>query len=146
MQPQLGLPATAFGELFQYTLSGPMDALDLKDLQEWVIKGQLRTIPGVSEVNTWGGQTKQFQIVVDPALLAQHGLTLHDVALRVQENNTNFGGGYIEHASEQTLHTMAAGKGEKPGLVHARLVPARDQTGEIGPIRQIPFKPRLESG
>src|SRR6266545_2136283 len=101
VQPQLGLPATAFGELFQYTLSGPMNALELKDLQEWVIKGQIRTIPGVSEINTWGGQTKQFQLVVDPVLLTQYGLTLHDVALRVEENNTNFGGGYIEHAAEQ---------------------------------------------
>ena len=101
VQPQLGLPATAFGELFQYTLTGPMNALELKDLQEWVIKGQIRTIPGVSEVNTWGGQTKQFQIVVDPVLLTQYGLTLRDVALRVQENNANFGGGYIEHADEQ---------------------------------------------
>src|SRR5438093_1011866 len=101
VQPTLGLPATAFGELYQYTLSGPMSAMELKDLHEWVIKGQLRTIPGVSDVNVWGGQTKQFQIVVDPAVLQQYGLTLHDIALRVQENNTNFGGGYIEHASEQ---------------------------------------------
>src|SRR6266852_9748539 len=100
-QPSLGLPATAFGELYQYTLSGPMSPMELKDLHEWVIKGQLRTIPGVSEINAWGGQTKQFQIVVDPALLEQYGLTLHDVATRVEENNTNFGGGYIEHASEQ---------------------------------------------
>src|SRR3954462_454511 len=89
VQPTLGLPATAFGELYQYTLSGPLNALELKDIEEWVIKGQLRTVPGVSEVNTWGGQTKQFQIVADPALLAQYGLTLHDVAMRVQENNTN---------------------------------------------------------
>ena len=101
VQPQLGLPATAFGELFQYTLSGPMSALELKDLQEWVIKGQIRTIPGVSEVNTWGGQTKQFQLVIDPVRLMQYGLTLHDVATRVEANNANFGGGYIEHASEQ---------------------------------------------
>ena len=101
VQPQLGLPATAFGELYQYTLSGPMSAMDLKDLHEWVIKGQLRTLPGVSEVNAWGGQTRQFQIVVDPTLLAQYDLTLHDVATRVEENNQNFGGGYIEHAAEQ---------------------------------------------
>ena len=66
-----------------------------------MIKGQIRTIPGVSEVNTWGGQTKQFQIVVDPVQLTQYGLTLHDVAERVEQNNTNFGGGYIEHAAEQ---------------------------------------------
>ena len=101
IQPTLGLPATAFGELYQYTLSGPMSAMDLKDLHEWVIKPQLRTLPGVSEINAWGGQTKQYQIVVDPALLNQYGLTLHDVAARVEANNTNFGGGYIEHAAEQ---------------------------------------------
>jgi heavy metal efflux system protein len=101
IQPTLGLPATAFGELYQYTLSGPMSAMDLKDLHEWVIKPQLRTLPGVSEINAWGGQTKQFQIVVDPALLNLYGLTLHDVASRVEANNSNFGGGYIEHASEQ---------------------------------------------
>jgi heavy metal efflux system protein len=101
IQPTLGLPATAFGELYQYTLSGPMSPMELKDLHEWVIKPQLRTLPGVSEINAWGGQTKQYQIVVDPALLDQYGLTLHDIETRVQENNTNFGGGFIEHAAEQ---------------------------------------------
>src|SRR5215475_7717930 len=101
IQPVLGLPATAFGELYQYTLSGPMSPMDLKDLHEWVIKPQLRTLPGVSEINAWGGQTKQYQIVSDPAVLEQYGLTLHDIAQRVEENNTNFGGGYIEHAAEQ---------------------------------------------
>src|SRR5438309_12075283 len=101
VQPVLGLPSTAFGELYQYTLSGPMSPMELKDLHEWVIKGQLRTIPGVSEINAWGGQTKQYQIIVDPTLLQQYGLTLHDVAARIVQNNANFGGGYIEHASEQ---------------------------------------------
>ena len=94
IQPNLGLPATAFGELYQYTLSGPLSPMDLKDLHEWVIKPQLRTLPGVSEINAWGGQTKQFQIVVDPALLAgtvaaklgvreQRGQSVHDTLLDV---------------------------------------------------------------
>src|SRR5580658_1287561 len=114
IQPTLGLPATAFGELYQYTLSGPMSPMELKDLHEWVIKPQLRTLPGVSEINAWGGQTKQFQIVADPALLAQYSLTLHDVAERVEDNNANFGGGYIEHASEQyTL--IGSGRATTPG-------------------------------
>ncbi|MHB8388185.1 MAG: efflux RND transporter permease subunit [Acidobacteriaceae bacterium] len=101
VKPQLGLPATAFGELFQYTLSGPYSAMQLKNVEEWQIKRQLRTIPGVSEINSWGGELKQYQIIVDPALLSQYGLTLHDIAQRVSENNTNFGGGYIEHNDEQ---------------------------------------------
>ena len=102
VQPVLSPPSTAFGELYQYTLEGPgMTPMALKDVQEWQIKSQLRTVPGVSEVNTWGGESKQFQIMVDPALLAQYRLDLHDIAERVQDNNRNFGGGYIEHASEQ---------------------------------------------
>jgi len=60
--------------------------MELKDVQEWEIKPQLRTIPGVSDVNTWGGETKQYQIKLDPALLQQYGLTLKDVATRVAEN------------------------------------------------------------
>jgi cobalt-zinc-cadmium resistance protein CzcA len=101
IQPVLGLPATAFGELYQYTLSGPMSPMALKDLQEWQIKRQLRVVRGVSEVNTWGGEIKQYQITVDPALLAEYGLTLNDVAQRVEENNQNFGGGFVEHNDEQ---------------------------------------------
>jgi cobalt-zinc-cadmium resistance protein CzcA len=101
IQPRLGLPATAFGELYQYTLSGPMTPMELKDLQEWQIKRQLRTVPGVSEINNWGGEVKQYQITVDPALLTQYAWTLRDVVQRVAENNTNFGGGYIEHNDEQ---------------------------------------------
>ena len=103
IQPTLGLPATAFGELYQYTLSGPMSAMDLKDLHEWVIKPQLRTLPGVSEINAWGGQTKQFQIVVDPALLDQYGLTLHDVAKRVEDNNTQLRR-RLYRARRRTIH------------------------------------------
>jgi cobalt-zinc-cadmium resistance protein CzcA len=101
VQPVLGLPATAFGELYQYTLTGPMSPMELKDIQEWQIKRQLRTVPGVSEVNTWGGEVKQYQIKVDPVTLTQYGLTLHDIAQRVAENNKNFGGGFIEHNDEQ---------------------------------------------
>jgi cobalt-zinc-cadmium resistance protein CzcA len=102
IQPVLSPPSTAFGELYQYTLAGGgLSSIELKDVQEWVIKPQLRTVPGVSDVNTWGGETKQYQIKVDPDLLLQYGLTLKDVAMRVAENNANFGGGYIEHAYEQ---------------------------------------------
>jgi cobalt-zinc-cadmium resistance protein CzcA len=101
VQPVLSPPATAFGELFQYTLSGPFNAMEMKDIQDWTIKNQLRTLPGVSDINSWGGESKQFQIKVDPVRLEQYGLTLHDVAARVEGNNQNFGGGYIEHASEQ---------------------------------------------
>jgi cobalt-zinc-cadmium resistance protein CzcA len=104
IQPVLTPPSTAFGELYQYTISGGgLSPMELKDLQEWVVKPQLRSVPGVSEINTWGGESRQYQIKVDPTLLQSYGLTLQDVAMRVAENNRNFGGGYIEHDAEQYI-------------------------------------------
>ncbi len=102
VEPTLGPVATAFGEVYQYTVEGPgYSAMDLKTLHEWQIKNQLRTVPGVNEINTWGGETRQYQIEVDPGRLQGYGLTLRDVFERVRENNANFGGGFIEHSAEQ---------------------------------------------
>jgi len=102
LEPTLGPAATAFGEVYQYTLeSKSHSSMDLKTTHEWTVKNPLRTVPGVNEVNTWGGETQQYQIVVDPVRLHSYGLTVADVYARVAENNMNFGGGYIEHAFEQ---------------------------------------------
>lgn len=102
LEPTLGPVATAFGEVYQYTVAGEgYSAMELKTIHEWMVKNQLRTVHGVNEVNTWGGETQQYQIVVDPVRLQAYGLTVGDVYGRVAENNLNFGGGYIEHAFEQ---------------------------------------------
>jgi heavy metal efflux system protein len=102
LEPSLGPVATAFGEIYQYTLEGEgQSAMDLKTLHEWQLKYQLRAVPGVSEINTWGGLTRQYHVVVDATRLRSYGLTLRDVFERLRDNNDNFGGGFIEHASEQ---------------------------------------------
>ncbi|MCP5114288.1 MAG: efflux RND transporter permease subunit, partial [bacterium] len=70
LEPTLGPVATAFGEIYQYTLEGAgYTAMELKTLHEWQIKNQLRTVPGINEVNTWGGETRQYHIRVDPVQL-----------------------------------------------------------------------------
>ncbi|MDX2152539.1 MAG: CusA/CzcA family heavy metal efflux RND transporter [Bryobacteraceae bacterium] len=102
LDPTLGPLATAFGEVYQYTIEGEgRSGMELKTIHDWMIKLPLRTVPGVNEVNTWGGETKQYQVEADPARLLRYGLTLRDVYERVRENNANFGGGFIEHAAEQ---------------------------------------------
>ncbi|MCC6264946.1 MAG: efflux RND transporter permease subunit [Bryobacterales bacterium] len=102
LEPTLGPVATAFGEVYQYTVESDKHSLmELKTIHEWMVKNQLRGVPGVNEVNTWGGETQQYQVVVDPVRLQSFGLTLGDVYRRVAANNENFGGGYIEHAFEQ---------------------------------------------
>ncbi|AFL87800.1 heavy metal efflux pump, cobalt-zinc-cadmium [Terriglobus roseus DSM 18391] len=102
LQPQIGPMATAFGEVYQYTVEAPkMSLMDIKTLHDWVIRYDLLTIPGVSEINSWGGQTKQYTIEVNPDSLRRYDLTLHDVVTAVSSNNDNFGGSYIEHAEQQ---------------------------------------------
>ena len=102
LEPALGPVATAFGEVYRYTLEGEgYSTMELKTLHDWEIKYQLQAVPGVADINTWGGHTRQYQIEVDPYRLHARGLTLRDVFERVRENNHNFGGGFVEHASEQ---------------------------------------------
>jgi heavy metal efflux system protein len=102
LEPTLGPVATAFGEVLQYTVEGGgLSARELKTLHDWQIKNQLRTVRGVSEVNTWGGETAQVEIRVDPAKLRSYDLTLREVFNRIRENNENFSAGFLEHASEQ---------------------------------------------
>jgi cobalt-zinc-cadmium resistance protein CzcA len=102
LQPQMNPMVTAFGEVYQYTVSAPkMSLMELKTLHDWVIRYALLTVPGVSEINSWGGETKQYTIEVDPDGLRRFNLTLHDVVAAVSTNNANFGGSYIEHAEQQ---------------------------------------------
>jgi cobalt-zinc-cadmium resistance protein CzcA len=102
LQPVMGPLASVFGEAFQFTLqSSTRTLMDLKTLLDWRLRFDLRAVQGVSEVNSWGGETKEYVIEVDPTALRRYNLTLHDVLTRVSENNENFGGGFIEHAEQQ---------------------------------------------
>ena len=102
LQPQMNPMSTAFGEVYQYTVSAPkMSLMQTKTLHDWVIRYALLTVPGVSEINSWGGETKQYTAEIDPENLRRFNLTLHDVVAAVTNNNANFGGSYIEHAEQQ---------------------------------------------
>jgi cobalt-zinc-cadmium resistance protein CzcA len=102
LQPQMNPMATAFGEVYQYTVAAPkMSLMELKTLHDWVIRYALLTVPGVSEINSWGGETKEYTIEVDPEGLRRFNLSLHDLVTAVSTNNANFGGSYIEHAEQQ---------------------------------------------
>jgi len=107
-QPMLGPPATAMGEVFQYiverdstTATDTVGLIELTNLQEYTIKPLLRTVPGVADVNAWGGMPQQFQVNADPAKLAGYNITLSDVQSALAGNNGNFGGGYIEDRGER---------------------------------------------
>src|SRR5213076_2286706 len=101
-QPMLGPPATAMGEVLQYLVeSDSLSPIEIRNLQEYVIKPRLRTIPGIADINSWGGMVQQFHVQADPAKLAGYGLTLHDLETALANNNDNFGAGYIEDKGER---------------------------------------------
>ncbi|MGE3842463.1 MAG: efflux RND transporter permease subunit [Vicinamibacterales bacterium] len=102
LEPTMGPVATAFGEVYQYLVeSTSLDTMARKTLHDWDIRNRLRGVRGVSEINSWGGQTEQFQVVVDPRLLEKYGLTTRDVIQALAENNASFSGGFVEPRSER---------------------------------------------
>ena len=102
--PTMGPVATGLGEVFHYILTSPTRSLsDLRSIQDWIIKPQLRSVAGVAEVNSWGGRERQYQVVVDPARLLKYDLTLLDVFDALRRNNLNVGGGTITRAGESLL-------------------------------------------
>ena len=102
IEPVLGPVATAFGEIYQYLVEGgTADAMERKALHDWEIRARLRSVRGVSEVNSWGGLSRQYQVIVDPYRLDRYGLTLRQVFDAIARNNESFSGGFIEHQSER---------------------------------------------
>jgi cobalt-zinc-cadmium resistance protein CzcA len=115
LEATLGPVATAFGEIYQYVVEGEgYTAMELKTLHDWEIKYQLRTVPGVSEVNSWGGFIRQYHVLVEPERLLAFGLSLRDVFEALANSNQNFGGSYIEHGAEAyTVRGLGLFRGER---------------------------------
>ncbi len=103
-RPELGPVATGLGEVFHYVITGEDKSLaELRTAHDWIVKPQLRSVPGVAEVNSWGGDERQIQVVVDPVKLQKYDLTLAELAEALERNNANVGGGTLDEAGESSL-------------------------------------------
>ena len=113
IETAMGPISTGLGEIFLWTVEAedgvrkedgtPYTPTDLRVIQDWIIKPQLRNVPGVAEINTIGGFAKEYQIAPDPKRLAAYNLTLNDLVTALERNNANVGAGYIERSGEQLL-------------------------------------------
>lgn len=102
--PELGPITTGLGQVFKYILTSPtLDAMELRAINDWIVKFQLRTVPGVTDVLSFGGSVRQYQVNVDPDRLVSYGLSITDVKAALQANNTNAGGWYLEGSQEQLV-------------------------------------------
>lgn len=105
-RPQLGPIATGLGEVLHYVVRSTdprRTPTELRVLQDWVVKPELRKVPGVAEVNTWGGFEKQYHVVVETDRLIKYGLTFEELVEALQANNQNVGGGQIVRSGESLL-------------------------------------------
>ena len=113
LSPAMGPISTGLGEIYMWTVEAkegakkpdgaPYTPTDLREIQDWIIKPQLRNVPGVTEINSIGGFAKEYQIAPVPERLASYGLGLQDIVTALDRNNSNAGAGYIEKRGEQLL-------------------------------------------
>ena len=100
--PEMGPISSGLGEIFQFTVHNDrLTTMQLEELLDWQIGPVLRTVPGIVEVNSFGGEDKQYQVLLDPKRVQAAGLSVALVASAIEKSNANAGGGYIEHNREQ---------------------------------------------
>jgi cobalt-zinc-cadmium resistance protein CzcA len=111
VNPQLGPDYSPTGQIMFYTLksSNPKyDVMEMKTLNDWLVRNQLKSVPNVVEINIFGGPTREYQVQIDPGKLVSYGLSLAQVEQALAANNTNAGGGFIERG-QQALNVRAVG-------------------------------------
>jgi cobalt-zinc-cadmium resistance protein CzcA len=156
VEVQMGPISTGLGEIFMYTVDAKKNAklpdgsvvtpTDLRTLQDWVVKPQLRTVPGVVEVNTIGGYAKQFQVVPFPDRLVAYGLGFRDVMEALAKNNANVGAGYIERNGEQYL---VRSPGQVAGIEDIRSIVVGNHRGipiHLSEIADVEIGKELRTG
>jgi len=148
--PQMGPIATGMSEIYQFEVRGEpgtsFSLMDLRTILDWQIAFQLRSVPGVIEVNTFGGQLKTYEIQVDPHKMINYGISLSRLFTALQENNANAGGGSIEHGFEQRL---VRGEGLVSSLDDVASIVLDSHNGtpvRVSDIGQVRFAPMLRQG
>src|SRR5512139_2533913 len=146
LEPTLGPVATAFGEIYQYLIEGDASPMDKKTFHDWDVRARLRSVRGVSEINSWGGLTRQYHVIVYPRRLERYGLTLHQVVQSVTDNNASFSGGFVEHRSERFT---VRGSGLATGVEDLRRVVLASVEGVpilLGDVADVGVGPLPRSG
>jgi cobalt-zinc-cadmium resistance protein CzcA len=147
-EPEMGPISSGLGEIYQFEVRGEgKTPMELRTILDWHVNYQLRSVPGVVEVNAFGGELKTYQATIDPDRLVAYGIPLDRVFQAIEENNRNVGGGYIAHAGEQYLI-----RGE--GLIQdlddlARVVVGNDDRGTpvtVGQLGSVELAPLIRQG
>jgi cobalt-zinc-cadmium resistance protein CzcA len=145
--PEMGPVSTGLGEIFQYTVEAPKgDLTDLRTIRDWIVKPQLRSVPGVAEVNAWGGFEKQYHVLVRPDALVKYRVTLRQVFEALAENNVNKGGGYIVKGAEQFV-VRGVGQVQNIGQIQNVVVASHDGVPvRVRDLAEVAIGPAIRQG
>ncbi|GAC19489.1 efflux RND transporter permease subunit [Paraglaciecola arctica] len=156
IEPVMGPVATGLGEIFHYAVHAeknalqangqPFDATALRTLQDWVIRPQLRLVPGVTEINTIGGFEKQFHITPDPTRLLAFGVSFDDIVRAMQQNNANVGAGYIEKNGEQYLIRAPGQVADIAAIEQVIVTYSQGVPVRISDVAEVGFGKQLRTG
>ncbi|MEX2015706.1 MAG: efflux RND transporter permease subunit, partial [Candidatus Hydrogenedentales bacterium] len=103
-EPEMGPISSGLGEIYQFEVRGDgYTPMELREILDWNVNYQLRSVPGIVEVNSFGGELKTYQVTIDPARLVAYNVSVSDIFEALEANNRNVGGGYIAHQGEQYL-------------------------------------------
>ena len=156
IESHLGPISTGLGEIYMWTVDAkdgakkadgsPYTATDLREIQDWVIRPQLRNVPGVVEVNSIGGYEKQFHVTPDPRKLVAYAVSFHDVMEALAKNNANVGAGYIERNGAQYLIRVP---GQVTDIEEIRAIVVASRKGlpvRVGDVADVAIGHELRSG
>jgi cobalt-zinc-cadmium resistance protein CzcA len=101
--PTLGPLSTPIGELYRYSLEGPLNAMELRELEDWVVEPRFLQVPGVTNITPFGGLIKQYQVQIDPLALSRFNLTINQVANAIGANNENAGGALLDNGQQSIV-------------------------------------------
>ena len=150
-EPEMGPITTGLGQIYKYVLVGEgKSPMELRTINDWLVKFQLRTVPGVTDVLSNGGFVRQYQVLAAPEKLFKYGLTMEDLRTAVSANNRNAGGWYLEGPQEQ-LVVRGVGwiRGGEAGLTDIRDIVVRSEDGTpvyVRDVAEVAFGPEIRQG
>ena len=152
--PSMGPNTSGLGQVFQYILraedGSKYDAISLRSLNDWVVKLLLMPVPGVTEVLSFGGEVRQYQVQLDPQRLLAYGLSSDDVAVAIEANNRNAGGWYLDRGEEQlVIRGVGWVRSGDEGLHDIGNIPLLDVDGvpvRVRDVARVAFGPEIRQG
>ena len=150
-EPEIGPITTGLGQIYQYILEGEgTSAQELRTINDWIIKPELRTLPGVTDVLSFGGEVRQYQVNIDPAKLLKYDLTLEDVSEKIRQSNRNAGGWYMERGSEQlVVRGVGLIRGGPEGLLDLEHIVIKHERGTpvfVRDVAEVAFGAEIRQG